>query len=592
MKPSAVLLFCIFAALPLTAQDYALGPDSQTQSGVPKGVVTKHKLAPGKYYPGTPHNYSIYVPAQYDKAKPTPFMIYLDGSGALGNGQRVPVVFDNLIAKHQIPAMIGIFVDPGVLPAIGSDAQSRFERVFEYDSLSERFSNFLIDELIPEVAKDYNLSKNPDDRGLEGVSTGAVGAFMAAWNRPDQFRRVLSFIGTFVAMKGGDGVAAMIRKTEAKPLRVFLQAGKNDHLAPNQPYGTFYAGSWPMNNRVMLEALQYAGYDAKLELGEEGHNMKQGAAIMPDALRWLWRDYPTPITVHEPAQMDKDAWDPRGKVSSTVWANKPWERLAGTYKSITSPTADKAGNIYFADTASGNVYKADATGKITTLLPNAGAHAIAMGGDERLYVADTAHSSIASYSVDGKDRRIAASAVQATALVGTAHGSLYFVDAAHKSIGVADGKGKTRVAFNGTGLATPSGLALSPDQAMLIVTDSQSRYSWSFQIAGDGTLINGEPFFRLELPEESATSEVRGATEDSIGQVYFATPIGIQMCEANGRVAVILNPPGRGQVTGLTFAGPAMDWLAVTQGDSIYRRPTKVKGVPASTVAKLPKPPL
>jgi enterochelin esterase-like enzyme len=246
----------------LRAQDYPLGPDSQPQEGVPKGTVTKAQLAPGKYYPGTPHTYSVYQPAQYDAAKPTPFLIYMDGSGALGNATRVPTVFDNLIAKHELPPLIGIFIDPGVLPAVSDAAQNRFERVFEYDSMSDRFARFLIEEVIPEVGKKYNLSKDPNDRALTGVSTGAVAAFMAAWNRPDQFRRVLSFIGTYVAMKGADSLPALIRKTEPKPIRVFLQDGNKDHVVPGFPWGTFYAGSWPINNQVMYEALQSAGYDA------------------------------------------------------------------------------------------------------------------------------------------------------------------------------------------------------------------------------------------------------------------------------------------------------------------------------------------
>jgi gluconolactonase len=126
MKNGFALFFC--AAALTYAQDYPLGPDSQPQAGVPKGAVTKHTLAPGRFYPGTPHNYSVYLPAQYRADKPAPFMIFLDGSGRLGNGERVPVVFDNLIAKGELPPMIGIFVDPGVLPAI-SGAQNRFERV-------------------------------------------------------------------------------------------------------------------------------------------------------------------------------------------------------------------------------------------------------------------------------------------------------------------------------------------------------------------------------------------------------------------------------------------------------------------------------
>ena len=264
-------------------------------------------------------------------------MIYMAGSGSLRN---VPGVFDDLIAKHELPPMIGIFVDPGVLPAASDAAQSCFERVFEYDSMSDRFARFLIDELIPEVGKKYNLSKDPNDRGLSGNSTGAVAAFMAAWNRPDQFRRVLSFIGTYVAMKGADSLPALIRKTEPKPIRIFLQDGKNDHIVAGQPWGTFYAGSWPINNQVMYEAFQSAGYDVRLEIGDGGHDGRQAAAIMPEVLRWLWRDSRAPVTVHEPAAMTQSGWDPRGKVYSTVWAARPRE-VGETYGSVASPPAIK-----------------------------------------------------------------------------------------------------------------------------------------------------------------------------------------------------------------------------------------------------------
>jgi len=213
VKRILLAILLALASTALHAEDYTLGPDSQPQEGVPKGTVTKFVLPPGKFYPGTPHNCAVYLPAQYDASKPTPFMIFLDGSGALSDGVRVPVVFDNLIAKHDLPPMIAIFIDPGVLPAVSDEVQNRYNRIYEYDSLSTRFSEFLLNELIPEVASHYNLSKNPDDRGIEGVSTGAVGAFMTAWNRPDQFHRVLSFIGTYVAMKGADSLMALVRKT-------------------------------------------------------------------------------------------------------------------------------------------------------------------------------------------------------------------------------------------------------------------------------------------------------------------------------------------------------------------------------------------
>jgi enterochelin esterase-like enzyme/sugar lactone lactonase YvrE len=554
-----------FSSLPLLAQT---------------GVVTKLQLPPGKYFPGTPHTYSVYVPAQYDAARPTPFMIYMDGSGSL---RSVPGVFDNLIAKHELPPMIGIFVDPGVLPPTSDAAQSRFERVFEYDSMSDRFARFLIDELIPEVGKKYNLSKDPNDRGLSGNSTGAVAAFMAAWNRPDQFRRVLSFIGTYVAMKGADSLPALIRKTEPKPIRIFLQDGKNDHVIPGQPWGTFYAGSWPINNQVMYEAFQSAGYDVRLEIGDGGHDGRQAAALMPEVLRWLWRDYPAPITVHEPAAMTQPGWDPRGKVYSTVWAAKPWEQVGETYGRVASPTGDKDGNVYFADPAANRIYKTDASGKVATFQSNTnGAHALRVAPDGTLYAA--AKGRIVSYS---PDLRVVAPNVDAADLAITAAGAVYYTDPTHKLVGRVGGK-LTPVPE----MASPAGLALSPDQAMLIVTDAQSRFSWSFQIASSGDLVNGEPFYRLELPESGWMSEIRSAVEDSIGQIYFATPLGIQVCEANGRVAQILNSPNYAAVTAIAFAGPEMNWLYAAEGGRLYRRPVRVKGVPAWTVAKLPKPPL
>ena len=185
MKRIAVLGCVTIGAVAVLAQtllDYSLGPDSQPQPGVPVGTVTKHVLAHGKYFPGTPHNYQVYVPAQYDAGRPIAYMIFLDGSGYAGNGVRVPAVLDNLIARHDVPPMIAIFIDPGVMPALSDAAQNRYERIFEYDSLTPRFASFLIEELVPEVARTYNLSKDPNDHGIAGISTGGVGAFVAAWS--------------------------------------------------------------------------------------------------------------------------------------------------------------------------------------------------------------------------------------------------------------------------------------------------------------------------------------------------------------------------------------------------------------------------
>jgi sugar lactone lactonase YvrE/predicted esterase len=589
----ALLLVCTFTTL--RAEDYTLGPDSQPQAGVPKGTVTPFVLKPGKYYPGTPHTCSVYVPAQYDPARPTPFMIFLDGSQALSDGVRAPVVLDNLIAKHDLPPMIAIFIDPGVLPTVSDQAQNRYNRIYEYDSLSDRFAEFLVHELIPEVASRYNLSTNPDDHALSGVSTGAVGAFMAAWNRPDQFHRVLSFIGTYVAMKGADSLPALVRKTEPKPIRIFMQDGTSDHIVPAEPFGTSFSGSWPMANRVMYEALEYSGYDVKLEMGTEAHNMKQGGAILPDALRWLWRGYPEPIVVHEPAAMHQPGWDPRGKVYATVDLDKPWQQVSGNYGAAVSPTADKDGNVYFADPESHSIKKVSPDGTASTFLTDTkDVSALRIGADDRLYVAEPAQQQVASYGLAGSGKKVVAKNVEARDLAITQKGAIYFTDSAHKTIGLVDATGHMSTVYDGGEIAIPTGIALTPDQSLLIVTDAQSRYSWSFQIAADGSLENGEPFYRLEMPELSWMSQTEAVATDAGGAAYFATPIGIQVCEPSSRVIEILNAPQPeavgGPVTALAFAGANPTWLYVVQDKKLYRRPVKVAYAPVWAPVKPPKP--
>jgi enterochelin esterase-like enzyme len=624
MKPILFSLLLLSLGMSLPAQDYTLGPDSQPQDGVPKGTVTKFVLPPGKSYPGTPHNCAVYVPAQYDSSKPTPFMIFLDGSGALGNGVRVPVVFDNLIAKHDLPPMIGIFIDPGILPVVNDADQNRYNRIYEYDSLTPRFAEFLLNELIPAVAKDYNLSKNPDDRGLYGVSTGAVGAFAAAWNRPDQFHRVLSFIGTYVSMKGADALPALVRKTEPKPIRIWMQDGTQDHIVPPEPFGSSPFGSWPINNQVMHEALEFAGYDVKFEMGTEAHNMKQGGADLPDALRWLWRGYPEPIVVHEPAAAHQPGYDTANRVFSTVYLDKPWQQI-GNFNSILSLTSDRNGNVYLPDATNKKILRVDPQGETTIFaeVPGPGPSPILhVGPGDRLYAWIPAlrafdnpdRGALISWSTAGgtaSDKKVHVKEDQ-FAIPG--EGQFIEMDFAVMRDGTVyaltefdikriDPSGQVSVALAwGTlqgELGPRSRIALSPDQSMAVIVDQLSRSGWSFQIAADGSLVNGEPFYRLEVPETPsmpAWGYVKGnPTEDTDGMVYFPTVLGIQVAMQNGRIVEILNPPipGGGPLTAITFSRTGdQNWLWVAQGDKLFRRPVKVTGANAWTVVKPPKPTL
>ncbi len=357
------------------------------------------------------------------------------------------------------------------------------------------------------------------------------------------------------------------------------------HIVPNEPWGTFYAGSWPINNQVMYEAFEFSGYDVKYVLGDEGHNGKHGSAIMPDVLRWLWRGYPQPIVVHEPAMLGKEGWDPRGKVSTVVSADKPWERIGDGE----SPAGDRDGNVFFANTRENRIYKSDAAGKVTVFKGQIEpVQALAFGPDGRLYASQPKRSRILSYGPSGDEKVVAS--VQANKLAVNAKGEIYYTSAGR--IGRIDAKGQNHTVFSAGDFPAPAGLAFSPDQAMLFVTDAQARFSWSFQIAADGSLTNGEPFYRLEIPETPSQNGATSVTVYAIGQVYFATPLGIHICEANGRVATILNNPEVEAVGSVIFAGKNLDWLYATAGGKLYRRPVKQTGVAAWSPVKPPKPPL
>ncbi len=266
-----------------SADDYKLGPDAKVQEGVPQGEIEQGKFE-SKVFRGTVRDYWIYVPAQYDPKKPASVMVFQDGRGYVDrNGPTpVPTVFDNLIHKEEMPVTIGIFLQPGQIPPSKPGERPRRNRSFEYDTLSDQYARFLIEEILPLVGGKYNLTDDPDQRAICGISSGGICAWTVAWERPDYFRKVLSHVGSFTNIRGGHVYPALIRKTERKPIRVFLQDGSGDLDNLH--------GSWPLANQQMAAALKFAGYDYKFVFGDGGHNRKHGGAILPESLRWLWRE--------------------------------------------------------------------------------------------------------------------------------------------------------------------------------------------------------------------------------------------------------------------------------------------------------------
>jgi len=270
-------------AIPLPEQGpFALGPDSQRQPGVPRGIVTQHTWR-SEIFPGTERNYWVYVPSQFTGEQPANVMVFQDG-GAYVNveGQlRVPLVFDNLIHQGKMPVTIGIFVDPGHYPPVAEGKEPISNRSFEYDTLSDQYARFLLEEIIPAVGETYRLTNSPEGRAICGISSGGICSWTVAWERPDAFGKVLSHVGSFANIRGGHVYPTLVRNNPPRPIRIFLQAGANDLDVA--------WGHWGLANLEMAAALNFMEYDYCLAYGDGVHNGEHGGAILPDSLVWLWR---------------------------------------------------------------------------------------------------------------------------------------------------------------------------------------------------------------------------------------------------------------------------------------------------------------
>ena len=260
---------------------FVLGPDSQRQPGVPQGTVTRAEWR-SAIFPGTEREYYVYVPAQYRSDSPANVMVFQDGgSYADPEGDtRVPIVFDNLIHQGKMPVTIGVFVNPGQIPGVTHEGQDNSQRSIEYDTLSDQYARFLLEEILPAVGKQYRLTQEAAGRAICGASSGGICSWTVAWERPDAFSKVLSHVGSFADIRGGHVYPTLIRKTPRKPIRVFLQGGANDLDCS--------WGNWALANLEMAAALNFAGYDYRLEFGDGAHDRKHCGAILPESLAWLW----------------------------------------------------------------------------------------------------------------------------------------------------------------------------------------------------------------------------------------------------------------------------------------------------------------
>jgi enterochelin esterase family protein len=294
------------AETPNTDIYYKLAVDAIPQDGVPKGEIKGPFTLPSTAYPGTQHTYWVYVPAQYDPAVPASLMIYNDGQAFMApeGDIRAQVVMDNLIYRRELPVMIGVFINPGRTPEQPEPTPSEWgdrttNRPTEYNTLDDKYARVIVDELLPVLYKQYNVSKDPERHGIGGSSSGAIAAFTVAWERPNDFRKVLSNVGSFTNIRGGNAYPDIIRKSDKKPIRIFLVDGRNDNRSLHADGSYDQARDWFYQNVRIEQALAEKGYEVNYEWGINRHGQKMLQTVFPETMRWLWRDYGVSTDVHD-----------------------------------------------------------------------------------------------------------------------------------------------------------------------------------------------------------------------------------------------------------------------------------------------------
>jgi enterochelin esterase-like enzyme len=527
--------------------NYQPGPDSKPKAGVPTGETLSFPLTDSKIFPGTSRTITVYVPAEYTGDKPACVYVGLDGLSF-----EAPVVFDNLIFQHEMPVTIAIGVSSGNVDSANDGENPRFNRSFEFDGLNDALARCLTDEIFPAVERHstksglpLRLSRDPNDHCAGGASTGGIGAFTLAWERPDLFRRVFTAIGTFVDMRGGDCYPVLVRETEPKPIRVFQQDGSHDEWM-----GGPEVGDWWMGNQYLDRALEFAGYDHQHVWGTGPHGTKQATAIFPDAMRYLWKDWPKPVRANTAATQNVI-------LRSVLDPESDWQSVNGAARVGGHLAASPLGDVYFVDRTENRARKLDHQGTINDADGVPVERAFIFGADARV---------------------LAPTNIIATGLTITSRGNIYATDAAAGQVWLLRPDG-SQVSLDG-GLQGPTGIVLSPDNLWLAVMESRTHWGYSYRVKPDGTVDSKQRFYRAHVPDWADDSGAGDACMDREGHLYVATRMGVQIFDRNGRSRGILPLPA-GEATGVCFGGTRFDTLFVVSGERLFQRHMKAVGAPA-----------
>lgn len=535
-------------------------PPEIKPEAVRQGQIKSFAFAESAIFPGTVRDVTVFIPAQYDGSRPACVYVKTDGY----NPREKPLL-ETMIATREMPVTVGVFVRPGELPATVKDTMGRRNRCFEYDGVGDNNVRFLVDELLPAVARkfDLKLSTNGNDRCIAGGSSGGIAAFNAAWERPDAFSRVYANSGSFVAFRGGHEFPTLVRKFEAKPIRAYLTTGMRDMEN--------CAGDWFLIDQEMDKALRFSGYDYAFRIIDGGH-VAGYYEYFQEAMSFLWKDWPKPIATGPSAP----------RVRDLILPGEPWQLVARDRHAARGPACNARGEVFFPDTEANKIYRIGLDGKIEEFLSDAGhANSLSIGPRGELYAVSSRTGRLMSYDAMGRGSLVV-EGLRGQHVLATPAGGLYVT---------SNGEGPGEVWFVGDGLKTrvasglkfATGLAYRPDRWLLSVADGHSKWAYSYQINADGTLSNKERFFWLHVPDWEDDAGAESICYAREGQMLVATRWGIQVCADDGPTQAILPTPDRGRVFGVCLGGRELDTLFAFCGDKIWKRRVKVHTVGAFT---------
>ena len=509
-------------------------PATQKVAEELQGEVIKFTLSDSQLYPGTQREVLVYVPQQYDGTKPACLLVCMDGIL-----YDATTVMDNLIASGEMPVTIGVFVNPGVVYDEDGEVV-RYNRCKEFDSTDDTFSNFVENEVLTKVegmktpsGKVVLLSKDANDRAITGASSGGIAAFSVAWNRPDLYSRVYTTVGTFVAMRGGNNYSNIVRKTEPKPLRIYMQDGWYDVWNP-------IFGEWFEHNLLMESAFNFAGYEIFHKWDRGNHSIKYGTMAFPDAMRWLWKGYPAKV---------QKGWSNNGMLQDILLENEDWREVLlpatveGELFAAQDTSAVYASHAY--------IYKVSAAGGVEQVG--------SLKSGERLMGEQliAKGNSLYKNGVKVADGLSGLKAVQALA--------------DGKYLALCNAKSKGNVLTVNVGCRA---LAVAPDYRFCVTGEENTHHLISTVIDKTGKMLYSEPFYYLHDLSNSTLNPSGSMAFDTKGNLYVATEIGVQVADHNGRVRAILSLPA-GRVHSLAFSG---NYLFVRCGEKVFVRKMKAEG--------------